>query len=99
MKLPFFLKKYFWNVDFTELNLEKDSFFVINRILEYGDIKDLCWLFKKVERKQIEEVIIKSRELSPKTANFWGLFLNLNKNKILCLKKSYQKMQRTHWAY
>jgi len=99
MKLPSFLKKYFWNVDFTKLDLEKDSFFVITRILEYGDIKDLCWLFKKVERKQIEEVIIKSRELSPKTANFWGLFLNLNKNKILCLKKSYQKMQRTHWAY
>ncbi|NQU99872.1 MAG: hypothetical protein HQ538_03990 [Parcubacteria group bacterium] len=99
MKLPSFLKKYFWNVDFTKLDLEKDSFFVINRILEYGDIKGLCWLFKKVKRKQIEEVIMKSRELSPKTANFWALFLNLNKNKILCLKKSYQKMQRTHWAY
>lgn len=99
MKLPSFLKKYFWNVDFSELDLEENSFFVITRILEYGDIKSLCWLFKKVKRKQIEEVIMKSRELSPKTANFWSLFLDLNKNKILCLKKSYQKMQRTHWAY
>jgi len=99
MKLPSFLKKYFWNIDFTKLDLEKDSFFVITRILEYGDVKDLCWLFKNVKRKQIEEVIMKSRELSPKTANFWSLFLNLDKNKILCLKKSYQKMQRSHWIY
>jgi len=99
MKLPSFLKKYFWNVDFSELNLEEDSFFVITRILEYGDIKSLCWLFKHTNRIQIKEVVIKSRELSPKTANFWSLFLNLDKNKILCLKKSYQKMQKSHWVY
>jgi hypothetical protein len=99
MKLPSFLKKYFWNVDFSELDLEENSFFVITRILEYGDIKALCWLFKHINRRQIENVIMKSRELSPKTANFWSLFLNLDKNKILCLKKSYQKMQRSHWAY
>jgi hypothetical protein len=99
MKLPSFLKKYFWNVDFSELDLKKDSSFIITRILEYGDIKALCWLFKYAGRRQIEEVIMKSRELSPKTANFWSLFLNLDKNKILCLQKSYQKMQRTHWGY
>jgi len=99
MKLPSFLKKYFWNVDFSGLDLEENSFFVTTKILEYGDIKALCWLFKYTDRKQIEEVIMKSRELSPKTANFWSLFLNLDKNKILCLKKSYQKMQRSHWAY
>jgi len=99
MKLPSFLKKYFWNVDFAKLDLEKNSFFVITRLLEYGDIKSLCWLFKHTGRRQIEEVIMKSRELSPKTANFWSLFLNLDKNKILCLKKSYQKIQRTHWVH
>jgi len=99
MKLPSFLKKYFWNVDFSDLNLEEDSFFVITRILEYGDIKSFCWLFKRTNRIQIEKVIMKSRELSPKTANFWSRFLNLDKNKILCLEKSYQKMQRSHWVY
>ena len=99
MKLPLSFKKYFWNVDFSELNLEENSFFIITRILEYGDIKSLCWLFRHTNRGQIEEVIMKSRELSPKTANFWSLFLNLDKNKILCLKKSYQKMQKSHWIY
>lgn len=99
MKLPSFLKKYFWNVDFAKLDLEKDSFFVITRLLEYGDFKAISWLLKHTKRKQIQEVIMKSRELSPKTANFWSLFLNLDKNKILCLRKSYQEMQKSHWIY
>jgi len=99
MKLPFFLRKYFWDVDFNSLDLGENSFFVINRLLEYGDIKVISWLFKHTKRKQIGEVIKKSRELSPKTLNFWSLFLNLDKKRILCLKKSYQKMQRSHWTY
>jgi len=99
MKLPSFLKRYFWNVNFTDLDFEEKPSFVIARLLEYGDIKTLRWLFKNANKKQIEEVIMRSRELSPKTANFWGLFLNLDPNKILCLKKSYQKMQRAHWIY
>ena len=85
--------------EFYRIRSRKRFFFAISRILEYGDIKDVSWLFKKVKRKEIEEVVMKSRELSTKTANFWSLFLNLNKNKILCLKKSYQKMRKTHWAY
>ncbi len=99
MKLPSFLKKYFWNVDFADLDFRAKPFFVIARLLEYGDIRSLRWLFGKVDKKQIKEVIMKSRELSPKTANFWSLVLNLDRDKILCLKKSYQKMRRTHWSY
>mgnify|MGYP006943673440 CR=1 FL=1 len=97
MKLPPFLKKYFWNVDFSKLDFKKDSFFIINRILEYGDDKALRWLFKNASKKQIKEVVLNSRELTAKSANFWGLMFNLDRNKILCLKKPYQKMQKTHW--
>lgn len=99
MKLPSFLKKYFWDVDSDSLNLKENSFFIITRLLEYGDFKAVSWLLKHTKRKQIQEVIKKSRELSPKTLNFWGLFFNLNRKKILCLKKSYQEMQKSHWIY
>ena len=77
MKLPSFLRKYFWDVDFNNTDLKGNSFFVINRLLEYGDLKAISWLFKHAKRKQIEQVIKKSRELSPKTLNFWCLFFNL----------------------
>jgi len=99
MKLPSFLRKYFWDVDFNSPDLKGNSFFVINRLLEYGDLKAISWLFKHAKRKQIEQVIKKSRELSPKTLNFWCLFFNLKRKKILCLKRSYQETQKSHWIY
>lgn len=99
MKLPLFLKKYFWDIDFDNLNFKKREEFVILRILEYGDIKSTQWLFKNINKKRIKETILNQRVLSPKTTNFWCLFFNLKKEKILCLKKPYQKMQKSHWTY
>ena len=36
-----FLKKYFWDVDFPSLNKKNHSEFIIERILEYGDKKEV----------------------------------------------------------
>lgn len=97
MKLPTFLKKYFWDVDFNKLDLKKNKFYIISRLLEYGDIKATRWLFKNVERGKIKAAILRFRGFSPPTINFWRIFFNLDKSKILCLQKSYQKTQKSHW--
>jgi hypothetical protein len=92
-----FLKKYFWETDFKSLDLKKDAVYIISRILEYGDIKAVKWLLKNFDKKLIKKVILTQRGFSPKTSNFWRLFFNLNKNKVLCLKKSYLKRRKSHW--
>jgi len=99
MKLPSFLKKYFWDVDFYHLNFKKNQSYITTRLLEYGDIKAVRWLIKNVDKNKIKNIILKSRELSPRTVNFWSLLFDLDKSKILCLKKSYQKMRSGHWHY
>ena len=99
MKPPYFLKKYFWDVNFASLDLKRDQLYIITRLLEYGDIEAIRWLLKTVKPGKIKEIILQSRELSLKTVNFWHLFFNLDKSKIQCLKKSYQKMQSSHWPY
>ena len=99
MKLPNFLKKYFWEVDFDKLDFKKRSEYVILRLLEYGDIKALRWLFGNLPKKKIRDIIIKRRGLSPRSLYFWRYFLNIPKEKILCLKKSYRKRQKSHWPY
>ncbi len=99
MKLPIFLKQYFWEVDFDSLNFKKSEDYIIARILEYGDIPAIRWLLKNADIEKIKEVVLSSRSLSKKTANFWGLFFNLERTRIQCLKKSYQKMQKRHWRY
>ena len=99
MKLPAFLKKYFWDVNFGSLNLKKEQSFIITRLLEYGDIKAIRWLFSSVEQSKVKESILKSRDISRKSINFWSLFFKLDKSRTQCLKKSYLKMQSNHWPY
>jgi len=36
-KLPRFLNKYFWDVEFEKIDLQKRRVYVLKRILEYGD--------------------------------------------------------------
>jgi len=99
MKLPKFLKKYFWDIDFEKLNLEKRREYIILRILEAGDIKSVRWLFKNFPKEKIKDAIMNRRGLSLKSLYFWSSFFNISEKKILCLKKSYQKTQKSHWPY
>lgn len=95
--MPLYLKKYFWDVDFGSIDLRTDGEYVSARLLEYGDAKAIRWLFEKIEKKQLEKIVKNSRKLSPRSCNFWSLFFGIDKNKVKCLKTSYQKMQKSHW--
>jgi hypothetical protein len=97
--LPVFLKKYFWDVDFQKLDKSLYQDFIIERILEYGDEKAIRWLFKYFKKSKIEKTLTKKERISPLSANYWSLILNIPKNKILCLqKRSQNKLERT-WLY
>ncbi len=95
--LPQFLKKYFWDVDFSKLNKETYASFIIERILEEGDEKATRWMRDNFDIAQIKNVLFNSKNLSPKSANYWQLIFNLKREKILCLRKSFQKKQRLIW--
>lgn len=93
------LKKYFWEVDLSKLDYKEDAEYIIGRILEYGDISTVRQLLKIYDKDLIKKTLIHCRKFSPRSANFWRLFFGLNQDRILCLKKSYQNMQSTHWPY
>jgi len=97
--LPIYLKKYFWDVDFLKLRKDKDSHFIIERILELGDIKSIQWMRKNFSKKEIKRIVMSSRRLSPRSANYWALVFKLNRDKILCLNKSFQKKQKIAWKH
>jgi hypothetical protein len=98
-KLPAFLKKYFWEVDFGEIDPNKHSSFIIERILELGDKKATSWLIKNFDKETIKKILCTTRKLSPKTAIFWSQILGVDKGKIRCLQKSYLQKRKSHWPY
>ena len=97
--LPIFLKRYFWDVEFSKLDKKSYTSFIIERILDYGDEKAIKWLFKYFKNSEIEKTLAKRQNISPLSANYWSLILNVSRNKILCLqKRSQNKLQKT-WPY
>ena len=63
-------KSLFWDVDREKLSSDQDWYFIIERILEFGDIDDVLWMETVFSRDKIAETIKKSRVLSNKTRTY-----------------------------
>jgi len=91
-KLPKSFEQYFWDVDFDSLSLKKSRLFILKRLLDRGDTKAIRWVFKNYQKEEIKNLILISRDLSPKTGNFWADFLGIDKRKVVCLQKPYSRI-------
>ncbi len=79
----------FWDVDIKKVDKEKDKFFIISRILEYGTMEDVVSLLSEYDSEEIAEVVKRSRIIGRATANFWGLILNIPRSEITrCLEQA-----------
>ncbi len=97
--LPVEYRKYFWDIDIHELSVSRDSRFIIERLLEYGDKDAVFWLLHHYPREEIADVVRKSRRLSARSANFWAFFLNISREEVFCLSRSFQKRYRLIWKH
>ena len=75
MELPEMLKKYFWDCSFEDLRLTQYPIFISERVLNLGDMDSLRWLFSKIDKKFLIDLVNKSRNLNKKTKNYWKLML------------------------
>lgn len=98
-KLPKFLKKYFWDVDFRAINFEERRVFILRRLLDYGDEKAVSWVYKYYKPIEMKNVLQNFRGLSQKSANFWAFLLGVSKKDVLCLKKRLLKAPKAIWSY
>jgi hypothetical protein len=69
-------KKYlFWDV--SKIDPYKNAEFIIQRILQFGDIDDLRWALNFYGEEKIKEIFLKvKRKLDKKSLNFWKLYFN-----------------------
>ncbi|RLB85612.1 MAG: hypothetical protein DRP14_03605 [Candidatus Aenigmatarchaeota archaeon] len=93
-KLPKCLCNFFWDVDFKNLS-EKDSYFIINRLLEHGDETGVKYMLKTFSSEEIIQVLKTSRNLSFRSKNFWKLFFKLNDK--ACTHKQYPTPYGTYY--
>jgi len=73
--LPGGLQRYFWDVAFDDLTIEKYPQFIAARIMNYGDLDGIKWLLSWADKEYIRTIIEKSRNLNAKTKNYWQIML------------------------
>ncbi len=98
-KLPSFLKQYFWDVEFEEMDFKKCRIYVLRRILEYGNETAVKWMWDNFKKSEIRTVLSKFRGFSRKSANFWSLILEIPRTEVLCLKKRSSREPKKIWPY
>jgi hypothetical protein len=74
-RLPDELKRYFWDVEFEELTIEKYPKFIAERILNYGSMEEVRWLVSWADQDFIRNIVENSRNLNAKSRNFWKMML------------------------
>ena len=85
--LPDHFRQYFWDSAFSGRELVDWPQHTIERVLEYGQWKDVRYLREVVGDKVIKNVVIASRRLSPRTVNLWSILLGISRGKTFCFHK------------
>jgi len=98
-KLPGFLKPYFWDVRFEDLNVETKAKYVIGRILEKGNIKAAKWVERTYPKELIQDVLRSNRNFSLRNASFWGLIYEVPIPQLKCFYEPYRTLRKTLWPY
>ncbi len=76
----------FW--DAAEINIKRHKRYIIERVLNFGDERDIKELRRLYSDDEIISTIKTSRNIKKKTANFWAIYFNIPQEEIRCLKKS-----------
>jgi len=74
-KVPEEFTKLFWDTDASRLNIKRHSRYVIERVLELGDLKAFTWIERLYPGNLIIEVLRESRKVSERSKKFWGVWL------------------------
>lgn len=98
-KIPSFLSQYFWDVDVNKVDPQKNSYFVISRLLDKGDLKAVRWVKSHYSAPIIKICLQKYRDFSLKSASFWSLIYQVPKNKVKCFRKPFHGWRKKLWPY
>ena len=65
----------FWDTDPRFIDAKKHAVYIIERVLEFGNDKEVRWVWNFYKLALIKKVVNNSRAISEKTKNLWKLLL------------------------
>jgi hypothetical protein len=86
-------KSLFW--DIKEIDPQKHRRFIMERVLNFGDIEDFKWLLEHYGEQAIIGHVKQKNSLDKKSLLFWCDYFNLDKEK--CLNNQSTRKQSAFW--
>jgi len=71
------LRTLFWDTALENISLKSHARYVIDRVLEFGDLDAFTWLKNVYPGWKIQEELILSRNISGKSRNFWQIWFGV----------------------
>lgn len=78
MPVPPSLERYFWSANPATLDTEAHKCYIIEQLLEYGNIEALRWMLGAYSNQDIIAILRRTRMLSPKSRCFWALLFHID---------------------
>lgn len=98
-KLPATLYQFFWDVDATKTDPSQYPYYVINRLLDKGNLEAARWVLHNFPKHTIVDTLKRMRDFSPWNGRFWSRYLEIPEEEVACLQPSYLKLRRMHWPF
>jgi hypothetical protein len=67
----------FWDARLEDIHVRRNARYIIERMLDIGNLDGINWLQRIYPVQKIIEVLTSSRNLSQKSKNFWRLWFDL----------------------
>ena len=74
-----FRQSLFWDVDPKKIHPKRHARYIIERILDFGNDREVRWVWENYSRPILKDVVSRSRVLRPETKNLWSLLLQKKK--------------------
>ncbi len=68
-----FRQALFWDTNPKKIDPKKNAQYIIERILDFGNDKEVRWMWNFYDRALLKKVVYKSRSIHPETKNLWLL--------------------------
>lgn len=92
-----FSEDLFWDVDLGSIDMELNSRYIIQRVLEYGEYNDWKLILEHYGIKVISDIATTLRTLDPKAVSFISAITNIPKEQFRCCILRQSNAQ--HWIF
>ena len=87
----------FWDVDVQSVDVEKNGVFVLQRVLQYGILKDWLLLKSIMGAENIKALAVQLPTLDDVSISFLSNLYKIDKSEFKCYKN--RQSNQNYWSY